>query len=347
MSVPGGRVSPQHPRVRSTHQPRAEETRRCRPIPEPAPLRRRRTSSTSRSSSARTTTGIPTRRTRLQAVAFGTSGHRGSSLLTTFNDDHIAATTQAIVEYRAREGTDGPLFVGADTHALSGPAWETCVEVLAANDVTVLVDAAGGFTPTPAVSHAILAHNHSRAAGLADGIVITPSHNPPQDGGFKYNPPNGGPADTDATKWIAERANELLAAKLDGVKRRSLDAVRGELGKYDFLGALRRRPAGRREPRRDPAAPASGSGRTRWAAPASRYWGAIAERHGLDLTVVNPKVDPQFGVHDAGLGRQDPHGLLVAVRDGVAGRRGAATTRSPPATTPTPTGTASSPPTPA
>ena len=139
----------------------------------------------------------------LQAVAFGTSGHRGSSLSTTFNDDHIAATTQAIVEYRTREGTDGPLFVGADTHALSGPAWQTCVEVLAANDVAVLVDAAGGYTPTPAVSHAILAHNRSRAAGIADGIVITPSHNPPQDGGFKYNPPNGGPADTDATKWIA------------------------------------------------------------------------------------------------------------------------------------------------
>src|SRR5690349_24910977 len=170
----------------------------------------------------------------LQAVAFGTSGHRGSSLSTTFNDDHIAATTQAIVEYRTREGTDGPLFVGADTHALSGPAWQTCVEVLAANDVAVLVDAAGGYTPTPAVSHAILAHNRSRAAGIADGIVITPSHNPPQDGGFKYNPPNGGPADTDATKWIAARANELLAAKLDGVRRRSVR--RDELGTYDFLG---------------------------------------------------------------------------------------------------------------
>src|SRR4051794_17021941 len=170
-----------------------------------------------------------------QAVAFGTSGHRGSSLLTTFNDDHIAATTQAIVEYRTREGTDGPLFVGADTHAPSGPAWETCVEVLAANDVAVLVDVtAGGFTPTPAVSHAILTHNRSRASGIADGIVITPSHNPPQDGGFKYNPPNGGPADTDATKWIAGRANELLADKLAGVRRRSVR--RDELGTYDFLG---------------------------------------------------------------------------------------------------------------
>jgi phosphoglucomutase len=229
-----------------------------------------------------------------QAVAFGTSGHRGSSLLTTFNDDHIAATTQAIVEYRAGQGTDGPLFVGADTHALSGPAWETCVEVLAANGVTVLVDSAGGFTPTPAVSHAILAHNYSRARGLADGVVITPSHNPPQDGGFKYNPPNGGPADTDATKWIAGRANELLAAKLDGVQRRSLDAVRADLGTYDFLGeyvadlpAVVNLDAVRSAGIRIGADPMGGA--------SVAYWGAIAERHGLDLTVVNPKVDPQFG----------------------------------------------------
>jgi phosphoglucomutase len=229
-----------------------------------------------------------------QAVAFGTSGHRGSAFHTTFNDDHIAATTQAIVEYRAGQGTDGPLFVGADTHALSGPAWETCVEVLAANDVTVLVDSAGGFTPTPAVSLAILAHNRGRSGGRADGVVITPSHNPPQDGGFKYNPPNGGPADTDATKWIAARANELLAAKLDGVRRRSLDAVRGDLGTYDFLGAYVAdlpsvvdldaiRSAGIRIGA-DPMGGASVA-----------YWGAIAERHGLDLTVVNPTVDPQFG----------------------------------------------------
>ncbi len=228
----------------------------------------------------------------LQAVAFGTSGHRGSSFSTTFNDDHIAATTQAIVEYRAREGTDGPLFVGADTHALSEPAWLTCVEVLAANDVAVLVDAAGGFTPTPAVSHAILAHNHSRASGIADGIVITPSHNPPQDGGFKYNPPNGGPADTDATKWIAGRANELLAAKLDGVKRRSLKD--GDLQKYDFLGhyvddlpAVVNLQAIRDAGVRIGADPMGGA--------SVAYWGEIAERHGLDLTVVNPNVDPQFG----------------------------------------------------
>ena len=281
------------PRDAATRSDRAEETRQCRPIPEPAALRRRRTSSTSRSSSGPTTRAIPDPGNPLQAVAFGTSGHRGSSFSTTFNDDHIAATTQAIVEYRAREGTDGPLFVGADTHALSEPAWLTCVEVLVANDVTMLVDAAGGFTPTPAVSHAILAHNHSRASGIADGIVITPSHNPPQDGGFKYNPPNGGPADTDATKWIAGRANELLAAKLDGVKRRSLE---------------RRRPAEVRLPRRTTSTtcpPSSTSQAIREAGvrigadpmggASVAYWGEIAERHGLDLTVVNPNVDPQFG----------------------------------------------------
>src|SRR5215212_3807568 len=284
---------PQHPRVRSP----------------PAPSRGDETMSTdSRAGTPATAAdlvdvekllrayhdGHPDPGNPAQAVAFGTSGHRGSSLLTTFNDDHIAATTQAIVEYRAREGTDGPLFIGADTHALSGPAWETCVEVLAANGVTVLVDSAGGYTPTPAVSHAILAHNHSRAAGLADGIVITPSHNPPQDGGFKYNPPNGGPADTDATKWIAGRANELLAAKLDGVQRRSLDAVRGDLGKYDFMGAyvadlpaVVNLDAIRSAGVRIGADPMGGA--------SVAYWGAIAERHGLDLTVVNPEVDPQFG----------------------------------------------------
>ena len=236
--------------------------------------------------------GHPDPSNPLQAVAFGTSGHRGSSFSRTFNDDHIAATPQAIVENRTREGTDGPLFVGADTHALSGPAWQTCVEVLVANDVTTLVDAAGGFTPTPAVSHAILRHNHSRASGLADGIVITPSHNPPRDGGFKYNPPNGGPADTDATKWIAARANELLAAKLDGVKRRSVD--KGALEKYDFLGhyvddlpSVVNLAAVRDAGVRIGADPMGGA--------SVGYWGEIAERHGLDLTVVNPNVDPQFG----------------------------------------------------
>jgi phosphoglucomutase len=227
-----------------------------------------------------------------QRVAFGTSGHRGSSLLTTFNDDHIAATSQAICEYRAAQGTDGPLFVGRDTHALSEPAWVTAVEVLAANDVHVLVDAGDGFTPTPAVSHAILQHNRGRTSGLADGVVITPSHNPPTDGGFKYNPPHGGPADTDATRWIADRANELLAAKLAGVHRRSLD--RGALGRYDFLGEyvadlpnVVDLDAVRAAGIRIGADPLGGA--------SVAYWGAIAERHGIDLTVVNPRVDPQFG----------------------------------------------------
>jgi len=227
-----------------------------------------------------------------QRVAFGTSGHRGSSLRTTFNDDHIAATSQAICDYRTAQGTDGPLFLGKDTHALSGPAWVSAVEVFAANDLHVLVDAADGFTPTPAVSHAILAHNRGRVSGRADGVVVTPSHNPPADGGFKYNPPNGGPADTDATRWIADRANELLAAKLSGVRRRSLD--RGALGRYDFLGeyvadlpSVVDLDAIRGSGVRIGADPMGGA--------SVDYWGAIAERHELDLTVVNPAVDPQFG----------------------------------------------------
>ncbi|MGB0191184.1 MAG: phosphoglucomutase, alpha-D-glucose phosphate-specific, partial [Nocardioides sp.] len=155
-----------------------------------------------------------------QQVAFGTSGHRGSALGRSFNEAHILATTQAICEYRATQGIDGPLFLGRDTHALSEPAWVSALEVLAANDVTVLVDSRDGYTPTPAVSHAILRANGGRTAGagLADGIVVTPSHNPPSDGGFKYNPPHGGPADSDATKVIAARANELLRAGLDGVR---------------------------------------------------------------------------------------------------------------------------------
>jgi len=229
---------------------------------------------------------------KAQRVAFGTSGHRGSSLLTTFNDDHIAATSQAIVEYRAAQGTNGPLFVGRDTHALSEPAWVTACEVFAANDVHVLVDAADGYTPTPAVSHAIIQHNRGKVSGLGDGVVITPSHNPPADGGFKYNPPHGGPADTDATSWIANRANELLTAKLAGVLRRSLD--RGALGDYDFLGeyvsdlpSVIDLEAIRNAGVRIGADPLGGA--------SVAYWGAIAEQHTIDLTVVNPDVDPQFG----------------------------------------------------
>src|SRR6476469_283272 len=164
-------------------------------------------------------TGVPDPEDVDQQVVFGTSGHRGSSLKTSFNETHILATTQAICDYRRQQGYDGPLFVGADTHGLSEPAWSTALEVLAANDVTVLVDDRGGYTPTPAVSHAILRANRGKSSGLADGIVVTPSHNPPSDGGFKYNPPHGGPADTDATSVIAARSNELIACGLTDVKR--------------------------------------------------------------------------------------------------------------------------------
>ncbi|GAA2314541.1 phosphoglucomutase (alpha-D-glucose-1,6-bisphosphate-dependent) [Nonomuraea roseoviolacea subsp. roseoviolacea] len=228
-----------------------------------------------------------------QRVAFGTSGHRGSALDTAFNEDHILATTQAICEYRAAQGTDGPLFLGADTHALSEPARVSALEVLVANGVDVLVDSRDGYTPTPAVSHAILTHNRGRSTGLADGVVVTPSHNPPADGGFKYNPPNGGPADTGATSWIQDRANELLAAGLAGVKRVPYTRARREAGRHDFLGAYvddlpsvvdldAIRAAGVRIGA-DPLGGASVA-----------YWGEIAERHRLDLTVVNPLVDPTW-----------------------------------------------------
>ncbi|WP_233647933.1 phosphoglucomutase (alpha-D-glucose-1,6-bisphosphate-dependent) [Streptomyces sp. BSE6.1] len=230
-----------------------------------------------------------------QRVAFGTSGHRGSSLAAAFNEDHIAATSQAICEYRTAQGTDGPLFLGADTHALSEPARVTALEVFAANDVTVLIDGADGYTPTPAVSHAILTHNRGRTSGLADGVVVTPSHNPPADGGFKYNPPHGGPAGSDATSWIQDRANEIITAGLKDVRRipweRALAAP--GTGRYDFLDAYVRdlpsvldldaiRSAGVRIGA-DPLGGASVA-----------YWGRIAEQHRLDLTVVNPLADPTW-----------------------------------------------------
>ena len=232
-----------------------------------------------------------------QRVAFGTSGHRGSSLKASFNEGHILAITQAIVEYRAGQGVTGPLFLAKDTHGLSEPAQNSALEVLAANGVTVLIDARHGYTPTPALSHAILKYNSQVMPGQpqADGIVVTPSHNPPADGGFKYNPPHGGPADTDATGWIANRANELLENGLRGVKRIPLnDALKAEsTGKFDFLSsyvddlpAVLDLDAIRAAGVRIGADPMGGA--------SVDYWGEIGERHQLDLTVVNPTVDPQW-----------------------------------------------------
>ncbi|WP_273732537.1 phosphoglucomutase (alpha-D-glucose-1,6-bisphosphate-dependent) [Mycolicibacterium septicum] len=225
-----------------------------------------------------------------QQVVFGTSGHRGSSLDTAFNEGHILATTQAIVEYRAAQGTTGPLFLGRDTHALSEPAWASALEVLAANDVVAMIDSADRYTPTPAVSHAILTFNSGRDTDLADGIVVTPSHNPPRDGGFKYNPPNGGPADTDATGWIAKRANEILRGGFKDVKRMPLSRALQMAQRHDYLDAyVSDLPnvvdlhAIRAECIRIGADPLGGA--------SVDYWGAIAERYNLDLTVVNPLVD--------------------------------------------------------
>jgi phosphoglucomutase len=228
-----------------------------------------------------------------QQVTFGTSGHRGSALRLSFNEDHIAATTQAICEYRAGAGYTGPLFMGRDTHALSEPAMVTALEVLAANDVSVLIDSADGYTPTPAVSRAILAHNDGLTAGLADGIVVTPSHNPPEDGGFKYNPPDGGPAGAAITSVIQQRANDLLAAGLREVRRVPLATARATAGRFDFLGEyvgalptvidLDAIKSARVRIGADPLGGASVA-----------YWSAIAGRYDLDLTVVNPLVDPTF-----------------------------------------------------
>jgi phosphoglucomutase len=225
-----------------------------------------------------------------QRVVFGTSGHRGSSLNTAFNENHILATTQAIVEYRALQGITGPLFIGADTHGLSRPAQQTALEVLVGNGVRVFADSRDGYTPTPAVSHAILAYNRAGHSDEADGIVVTPSHNPPQDGGFKYNPPHGGPADGSATNWIAARANEIIAGGLVEVTR--ADASSGVEG-YDFLGhyvadlenVIDMRAIAEAGVRigADPLGGASVA-----------YWAEIGERYGLNLTVVNPAVDPTW-----------------------------------------------------
>ncbi|MGP6204983.1 phosphoglucomutase (alpha-D-glucose-1,6-bisphosphate-dependent) [Microbacterium sp.] len=232
-----------------------------------------------------------------QKVVFGTSGHRGSSLSTSFNEDHILATTQAIVDYRATQGISGPIFLGRDTHGLSLPAERTAIEVLVGNAVEVLVDSRDAWVPTPALSHAILTYNRGRALddpARADGIVVTPSHNPPRDGGFKYNPPHGGPADTDATSWIAARANELIAAGLAGVHRTPFSNIdRSTLGTYDFRDGYVRDlvniidlDAIRRAGIRIGADPLGGA--------SVEYWALIAEMYELEMTVVNPEVDPTW-----------------------------------------------------
>ena len=231
-----------------------------------------------------------------QRVAFGTSGHRGSSLDRTFNEDQILAITQAICGYRARQGIDGPLFLGIDTHALSAPAFQSALEVLAANGVEVMIAPGGEYTPTPAISHAILTYNHGRNSGFADGIVITPSHNPPEDGGFKYNPPHGGPAETAVTERIESRANALLAAGLRGVKRRPFEKAlhAATTHRHDFLaeyagdlGAVVDMDVIRERRIKLGVDPLGGAG--------VHYWARIAELYGLDLTVVDDTVDLTFG----------------------------------------------------
>jgi phosphoglucomutase len=227
-----------------------------------------------------------------QRVVFGTSGHRGSSLDGAFNQPHILAIAQAVAEYRATQGVDGPLFVGRDTHGLSEPAWRTTLEVLVANGVEVLIDSRDGFTPTPAVSHAILAYNRANTR-QADGILITPSHNPPRDGGIKYNPPSGGPAGSEATSAIAARANQLIEGGLAQVKRIPFDKAYAAAGRFDFLSAyiddlpsVLDLDAIRDAGVRIGADPLGGA--------AVAYWGEVADRHRLNLTVVNDAVDPRW-----------------------------------------------------
>ena len=240
-------------------------------------------------------TEIPNPSERQQRVAFGTSGHRGSAFDRTFNEWHVLAISQAICGYRKQRGIDGPLFLGIDTHALSVPAYASALEVLAANDVEVMIAENGDYTPTPAVSHAILSYNRGREKGLADGIVITPSHNPPEDGGFKYNPPNGGPANADVTRWIEVRANALMKGGLQGVKRTPFErALRAATThRHDFLGAyvddlgnVLDMEAIHAADLRMGVDPLGGAG--------VRYWARIAERYRLNLTVVNEAIDPTF-----------------------------------------------------
>ncbi|MFP5343191.1 MAG: phosphoglucomutase (alpha-D-glucose-1,6-bisphosphate-dependent) [Candidatus Limnocylindria bacterium] len=263
-----------------------------------------------------------------QRVAFGTSGHRGSSLRGAFNESHIVAITAAICRYRRSRGYGGPLFLARDTHALSEPATRTALEVLVADGVDVRIDSRDGYTPTPALSHAILAANRSRDSWrrLADGIVVTPSHNPPDDGGFKYNPPNGGPADTDVTRWIQDEANRILEATggdgVEGIPRVAPDDAIARAGRHDFLGTY---VDDLRHVIDMEAIAASGLriGVDPMGGAAVAYWGAIAERYGLDLTVTNDTVDPRFGfmTYDwDGKIRMDPSSPsamagLVALRD--------------------------------
>lgn len=230
-----------------------------------------------------------------QQVSFGTSGHRGSSLSHSFNEAHILAISQAICEYRKAQHYTGPLFLGMDTHALSEPALNTAIEVLAANGVEIYIQQGFGYTPTPVISHAILTYNHKRSSGLADGIVITPSHNPPQDGGFKYNPSNGGPADTQVTRWIQDRANQILRDRLKDVKRLNLEKalLLPTTRQYDYitpyvneLGRVINLPAIAAAGLKIGVDPMGGSG--------IAYWEPIAERYGLQIEVVNPYIDPTF-----------------------------------------------------
>jgi phosphoglucomutase len=240
-------------------------------------------------------TGRPDPAVRAQRVAFGTSGHRGSSFALSFNEAHILAITQAICQYRKQERITGPLFLAMDTHALSDPAWVSALEVLAANGVDTMIDSAGGYTPTPALSHAILTYNRGRADGLADGIVITPSHNPPEDGGFKYNPPNGGPADTGATRRIEDRANELLEGGLRKILRMPYEGARkvSTTHRHDYVSAYVNDLASVLDMDAIRGAhlnvgvdPLGGAG--------VAYWGRISERYGVPLTVLNDTVDPTF-----------------------------------------------------
>ena len=261
---------------------------------------------------------------REQRVAFGTSGHRGSAFKRAFNEAHILAISQAICLYRRQQDITGPLFLGIDTHALSAPAFASALEVLAANGVDVMIDRDGGYTPTPVISHAILTYNRGRTTGLADGIVITPSHNPPEDGGFKYNPPHGGPADTTVTAWIEERANALLAEDLRGVARIPYERARHAptTHAHDFvaryvgdLAAVLDMDAIRGAQLKIGVDPLGGAG--------VDYWGPIAERYGFPITVVNDSVDPTFRfmtVDWDGKIRMDcssPHAMagLIALRD--------------------------------